>query len=152
MSITRRGFLGAGAAFTALSGCRMGGAANAAGKRWYKGNLHCHTFWSDGRAFPEEAVFWYKSRGYNFLGLSDHNVFQEDTDRWVSIVGDGTALKKPRNDGSIKYRYQPTVIHRYFDEYVKAFPDAVTRKNADGGIEARLSTFTELLVIFLSSA
>ena len=63
MSMTRRGFLGAGAAFTALSGCRMGGAANAGGKRWYKGNLHCHTFWSDGRAFPEEAVFWYKSRG-----------------------------------------------------------------------------------------
>jgi len=148
MSLTRRGFLGAGAAFTALSGCRMGGAANAAGKRWYKGNLHCHTFWSDGRAFPEEAVFWYKSRGYNFLGLSDHNVFQDDTDRWVSIVGDGAVLKKPQNNGSIKYRYQPQVNRRYFDEYMKAFPDAVTRKNADGGIEARLSTFTELSARF----
>ena len=148
MSSTRRGFLGAGAAFTALSGCRMGGAANAGGKRWYKGNLHCHTFWSDGRAFPEEAVFWYKSRGYNFLGLSDHNVFQDDTDRWVSIVGDDTVLKKPQNKGSIKYRYQPQVNRRYFDEYVKAFPDAVTRKNADGGIEARLSTFTELSARF----
>ena len=71
-----------------------------------------------------------------------------DTDRWVSIVGDGTVPKKTRNDGSIKYRYQPTVIHRYFDEYVKAFPDAVTRKNADGGIEARLSTFAELSARF----
>ena len=144
--MNRREFIVSGAAFATMQGraTRFGAGKCCGAKRWYKGNLHTHTFWSDGRAFPEEAVFWYKSRGYNFLGLSDHNVFQNDTDRWVSIVGDGTVPKKPRNDGSIKYRYQPTVIYRYFDEYVKAFPDAVTRKNADGGIEARLSTFTEL--------
>jgi len=23
------------------------------GPRWWKGNLHTHTFWSDGDAFPE---------------------------------------------------------------------------------------------------
>jgi len=45
--------------------------------RWWKGNLHTHTLWSDGDDFPEMVVDWYKSRGYDFLALSDHNVLQE---------------------------------------------------------------------------
>jgi hypothetical protein len=43
-------------------------------KHWYKGNLHTHTLWSDGDGFPEMAADWYKSHGYDFLALSDHNV------------------------------------------------------------------------------
>ena len=43
------------------------------GKRWYKGNTHTHTLWSDGDAAPEFAVAWYKDHGYDFLTLSDHN-------------------------------------------------------------------------------
>ena len=23
--------------------------------RWFKGNLHCHSYWSDGLAFPDQA-------------------------------------------------------------------------------------------------
>jgi hypothetical protein len=45
--------------------------------RWWKGNLHTHTLWSDGDDFPEMVVDWYKSRGYDFLALSDHNKLQE---------------------------------------------------------------------------
>jgi hypothetical protein len=45
--------------------------------RWWKGNLHTHTLWSDGDDFPEMVVDWYKSRGYDFLALSDHNTLQE---------------------------------------------------------------------------
>src|SRR6186997_2621450 len=44
--------------------------------RWYKGNLHTHSLWSDGDDFPEMIVDWYKSRGYHFLALSDHNTLQ----------------------------------------------------------------------------
>ena len=44
--------------------------------RWWKGNLHTHTLWSDGDDFPEMVVDWYKSRGYDFLALSDHNTLQ----------------------------------------------------------------------------
>ena len=94
--------------------------------RWWRGNLHTHTFWSDGRAFPEEAVAWYREHGYHFLGLSDHNVFQDDPDRWVSEVG----------------------RERYFAEYLDAFPDAQVRRATDGGREARLSTFDELAARF----
>ena len=44
--------------------------------RWWKGNLHTHTMWSDGDDFPEMVVDWYKSHGYDFLALSDHNTLQ----------------------------------------------------------------------------
>ena len=100
-------------------------ANSDAAPRWWRGNLHTHTFWSDGRAFPEEAVAWYKSHGYHFLGLSDHNVFQDNPDRWIPEVG----------------------RERYFDEYLTAFPGAEMRQGAEGR-EARLSTFAELSARF----
>ena len=46
-------------------------------QNWYKGNLHTHSLWSDGDGYPEMVMDYYKSHGYNFVGLSDHNVFQE---------------------------------------------------------------------------
>ena len=46
--------------------------ATTAAPRWWRGNLHTHTFWSDGRAFPEEAIAWYRDDGYHFLALCDH--------------------------------------------------------------------------------
>ena len=156
MNTSRREFLAASAAFAALGGCRTtdcGSVCRAAkkGGRWYKGNLHAHTFWSDGEAFPEEAVAWYKSRGYNFLGLSDHNVFQDDPDRWVDIIGDDVPWKKPENTGGISYRYFPCVRRHRLDTYAKAFPDAaVVRTTASGGQQARLSTFAELSARFNS--
>ncbi|XZE32709.1 PHP domain-containing protein [Pirellulaceae bacterium SH501] len=49
---------------------------------WYKGNLHTHSFWSDGNDFPEMISDWYRSRGYAFLAISDHNVLQSGQ-RWM---------------------------------------------------------------------
>jgi hypothetical protein len=51
---------------------------------WYKGNLHTHTYWSDGDEFPEMVLDWYKSNGYNFIGLSDHNTVAQE-EKWVVI-------------------------------------------------------------------
>lgn len=48
---------------------------------WYKGNLHTHTLWSDGDHYPEMVVDWYKSHGYHFLSLTDHNVLSQGK-RW----------------------------------------------------------------------
>ena len=31
--------------------------------KWYKGNLHTHTYWSDGDDFPEMVADWYKQQG-----------------------------------------------------------------------------------------
>lgn len=48
-----------------------------AAPRWWKGNLHTHTFWSDGDDFPEMVAEWYRTHGYNFLALTDHNVLAQ---------------------------------------------------------------------------
>jgi len=60
---------------------------------WLKGNLHTHTFWSDGDEFPESVVQWYKENGYDFLALTDHNVILEG-ERWRNFPHDHAALSK----------------------------------------------------------
>lgn len=52
--------------------------------RWWKGNLHTHTLWSDGDDFPEMAAVWYRDHGYHFLALTDHNVLSQGM-RWMSV-------------------------------------------------------------------
>jgi len=47
---------------------------------WYRGCLHCHSNVSDGDSSPEKVVEWYRSRGYDFIALTDHNRFT-DVDR-----------------------------------------------------------------------
>ncbi|MEC7393427.1 MAG: hypothetical protein VX839_00950, partial [Verrucomicrobiota bacterium] len=54
--------------------CALKQTAGNSSERWFKGNTHTHTLWSDGNDFPETAADWYKSKGYDFLVLSDHNV------------------------------------------------------------------------------
>jgi hypothetical protein len=45
--------------------------------RWYKGNTHTHTTNSDGDSPPEYVANWYREARYDFLVLSDHNVFTD---------------------------------------------------------------------------
>lgn len=54
------------------------------GWKWYKGNLHTHSYWSDGDDFPEMIADWYKRHGYHFLALSDHNVLSEG-EQWMEL-------------------------------------------------------------------
>ncbi|MFO7695780.1 MAG: CehA/McbA family metallohydrolase [Anaerolineae bacterium] len=44
---------------------------------WFKGNLHTHTTQSDGVLTPDQALSWYRSRGYDFVALSDHWYFTQ---------------------------------------------------------------------------
>jgi hypothetical protein len=53
--------------------------------RWWKGNLHTHSLWSDGDDYPEMIMDWYKSNGYHFAVLSDHNVIQIG-ERWSNVA------------------------------------------------------------------
>lgn len=60
--------------------------------QWWKGNLHTHTLWSDGDGLPEVVADWYKTRGYHFLALSDHNLMQYG-EKWVNVTNlPGVAL------------------------------------------------------------
>jgi len=84
--------------------CASAGAAepdDQADLQWFKGNIHTHSLWSDGNDFPEMIADWYRSRGYNFLALSDHNVLSEGT-RWmkydeIAARGGKEALSKYRD-------------------------------------------------------
>jgi histidinol phosphatase-like PHP family hydrolase len=47
-------------------------------QQWKKGNLHTHSFWSDGDDFPEMIIDWYKANNYQFIALSDHNTIADN--------------------------------------------------------------------------
>jgi hypothetical protein len=106
-----------------LSSC----ASNSNEARWYKGNLHTHSLWSDGNDFPEPICDWYRDQGYNFLAISDHNTLAEG-EKWMKI----TELRKR---GSI------TALDLYLDQYRKI---AQTRGNrADSSFEVRLTNYKD---------
>ena len=45
--------------------------------RYWRGNIHTHSLWSDGDDFPEMIAEWYRTHDYNFLALTDHNVLSQ---------------------------------------------------------------------------
>jgi hypothetical protein len=79
-----------------LTACRSdriaGQKAEPAGGQWYKGNLHMHTRWSDGNAFPEDAAAWYRDHGYHFVCLSDHHALQTSTNGWLEVGTNNMAI------------------------------------------------------------
>ena len=131
--MTRREFLGkasAAGAMAAFGGCA--GVGETRGARWYRGMLHMHTLWSDGRALPEQAVAAYKDAGYDFISISDHNRFGVDPDRWMDVE-DWTGKKWP-----------PKTVHpAVAAAYRKRFPDARVRTK-DGKEQIRLMPYDEL--------
>lgn len=40
---------------------------------WLRGDLHCHTLYSDGDAWPQEVLQAAAEAGLEFLGVTDHN-------------------------------------------------------------------------------
>ena len=62
----------------------LAGCSSMERTRWWKGNLHTHSLWSDGDDYPEMIVGWYRDNGYDFIGLSDHNVLAEG-ERWIDV-------------------------------------------------------------------
>ena len=99
--MTRREFCIAAAAAQAMAAVpSFGGAADGGKKRWYKGNMHCHTYWSDGRAFPDQAIRSYRDAGYDFCAVTDHNRMVENRDFYASC---GVDLEDVRFDGKTLY-------------------------------------------------
>ena len=64
-------------------------SAFAAPKKYYKGNTHTHSLWSDGNDFPEMIIDFYHKNDYDFICLSDHDILQEG-EKWMSV----DAIKK----------------------------------------------------------
>jgi hypothetical protein len=77
--------LSAGCAHAPAKGAKGRGEVPAAGQpRWWKGNIHTHSLWSDGDQYPEMVADWYKQHGYQFLALTDHNTLTEGT-KWIEV-------------------------------------------------------------------
>lgn len=96
--------------------------------RWWKGNTHTHTLWSDGDAAPEVAAAWYRGSGYHFLVLSDHNILSRG-EKWFPILdAPRSRLTSERVDDLIALAGEPRVVMR----------------EVDGRREMRLRTLEEL--------
>ncbi|MCZ6597703.1 MAG: hypothetical protein O7B99_08705, partial [Planctomycetota bacterium] len=98
--------------------------------RWWRGNTHTHTLWSDGDGAPELVADWYKSGGYDFLVLSDHNILSQG-EKWFPITADGRLTKERVNE--LRERFGDT---------------AVLERMLDGTRAMRLKTLDELRAQF----
>lgn len=95
--------------------------------RWYKGNMHAHSLWSDGDDYPEMIAKWYLDHGYQFLVFTDHNTLL-NKERWIDTVsnkGGTKALEKLRSAGFPKNWIE-------------------TREGSSDAPEIRLKTFDEV--------
>ena len=102
---------------------------SSASAQWYKGNLHTHSYWSDGDDFPEMIMDWYKTHGYQFVALSDHNTLAEG-EKWKLITKSKTYL-----DGFDKY------LAKYGNKWV-------VYKQDTGRISVKLKTLKEYRPLF----
>ena len=94
-------------------------------QRWLKGNMHTHSYWSDGDNFPEMIAGWYKEHGYQFLVFTDHNTLH-NKEKWVSIA-------KAKNG------------EKAFDALRNAYTsDWIVSRETEGKTEIRLKTFNEV--------
>ena len=99
--------------------------------RWYRGMFHMHSYWSDGRGFPEQAIDIYKKLGYEFLALSDHNVFADNQERWKPVEA-----REPNLSLIISQEIMNT--------YSGAFGNEVETRQEDGKTLVRLKTCREM--------
>lgn len=93
-------------------------------QKWFKGNLHTHSYWSDGDEFPEVILDWYKTKGYQFIALSDHNTLAEG-EKWIEISKD-------------------SIYQKAFQKYLKTYgSDWVNHKVDSGRTMVKLKTYDE---------
>lgn len=91
-------------------------------QRWYRGNMHTHSLWSDGDNYPEMIAAWYRDHGYQFLVYTDHNTLH-NRERWIDVEN---------NKGGIKA----------FEKLSEAFPaDWIETREQSGRQQVRLKEF-----------
>lgn len=94
--------------------------------RFWKGNLHTHSLWSDGDDFPEMIADWYKKHGYHFLTLSDHNVLSQG-EKWIDAT-------------------KPSAIA--WKKHAERFgPDSLDTRTEKGKKQIRLKTLAEFRTV-----
>lgn len=125
------GAIAVGGAMTPLPG-------SESGPRWFKGNLHTHSLWSDGDDYPEMITDWYKRAGYHFLAMSDHNIMAEGQ-RWFAIKPPTVVA------GKVVQRGGGVVLENYIARFGA---DWVEQREVAGGREVRLKPLAEYRTLF----
>ena len=97
--------------------------SNSENQQWQKGNLHTHSFWSDGNDFPEMIIQWYKNQGYQFIALSDHNTIAKQ-ERWYELS-------------------KKDIENKVLEKYENAYGDWVETQTDSMCVRVRLKTFDE---------
>ncbi|MDP6038491.1 MAG: hypothetical protein QGG64_08070, partial [Candidatus Latescibacteria bacterium] len=101
---------------------------------WYKGNLHMHSYWTDGHDFPEMVADWFKREGYNFIAFTEHDRHQVG-EKWVSRDperGSGRSMR----DGDLLQKY----IQRFGASWVE------TREEGERAVRVKpLSEYRHLV-------
>ncbi len=93
--------------------------------KWYRGNLHTHSLWSDGDDYLEAIALWYREHNYDFLSFTDHNVLA-DKERWIDVE---------KSKGK----------QQAFDKLKQKFPDGwIEERKTEDKLETRLKTFREV--------
>lgn len=101
------------------------GSGSAAG--WYKGNTHAHSLWSDGDELPEMVADWYKSHGYSFLAISDHDRLMKG-EKWVPV---------DRGEGFV----QASVVEKCRERFGRTWLET---RDLGESRQVRLKTFEEV--------
>lgn len=87
--------------------------------------------WSDGATLPEDIVYWYAHHGYQFLGLSEHNILP-NFENWVPV-------------SDVEQRAGTDVLQRYNQRYGNLHP---LMRVHDGVEQWHLKTMQELRTQF----
>ena len=124
----------------------IGQTLQASGElKWYRGNLHTHSLWSDGDDYLESIALWYREHSYDFLSFTDHNLLA-DKERWVDVdksKGTRKAFDKlVENFPKDWVERRITQVERPTTEAEKKETQKLTIK--EDRLETRLKTFREV--------
>lgn len=76
------------------------------GLNFYKGNMHCHSTQSDGKLTPDELKELYKSNGYSFLAITDHDCVYDNShlndDDFIVLTACEISIKQFENQSTMK--------------------------------------------------
>ncbi len=113
--------------------------------KWFKGNTHMHTTFSDGRMEPKEAVDIYREAGYSFVVITDHwhygNHRHLESEGFLIFAGMEMDLYFPS-------KYEIGICHHVT---VMADPDETPFKSGDRMEDVRKLGNMEAMVDFMNS-
>lgn len=93
--------------------------------KWYRGNMHTHSLWSDGDDYMEQVAKWYSDNGYQFVVFTEHDILA-NKERWIDTE---------KNKGG----------RLAFEKLQKQSPEGwVETREKNGRQEVRLKKFSEV--------